>query len=809
MNVRFAESCRPSPLTLEDTEQKVRTYSLRDGRTEQQLALSCDKDIFIGIFFDGTNNNKYRDTPGHGHSNVARLYEVFPGTHATQTLPTFRSVPKKDIPPDTPYLPAAIPASDRPYYRKIYVPGLGTPHPDILDSGQGTEKTLGLSTAYHGQERLDWALLQFVNQVHAAIFSAPLEPVVKLDSLFKAQTGSAGSSPAKAEDSASARLSTFVRQNTKAYLRSDFEALLDSYRRRLDTALVPRRQNKPKLRKIRLSVFGFSRGATKARAFVNLLQQLVGHDLCGISIQVDFLGVFDTVASVGLPHGVPPLAGMANDGHWAWAKEDALTVPDHVRRCVHLVAAHEVRGSFPLDSVCKGAHLPSNCKEIVYPGVHSDVGGGYPPEDQGRCLGQGAVGDALKLSQIPLAQMLREARMGGVPFTARDESLGWKYFAIAPQLRDNFNAYVQATRTGEVPPTLGRGEPTFAAMYPTETQPRGELHRIMRDHAAWGLAWRKWRMSQKGGASALPGMAASNRSSKHQDIEDMRGAESELLKEVQFLKDPSPDKFKVADDQVWDGVRTASDAIHLGLARFPTLRVFASVVPMGLKQPIEQVMRDKQSQWDHWLRHDWENPRPLPDAVKKLFEEHVHDSRAWFKCGLMDNSTKFAPDDEDWFTLGGREAALNERKAAATKKLQSPDPAERATASRELKELEQPGAPLIKGGREAYRLFGYLRHRHIYQSGVLNDPGYKSRQQAIEREERQREAQRRKETRIQQENAAHEQEVEKIKANNRRVQNDPGLSSSRKNEYADGARNQIKRLNDDHAQALRRLEATP
>ncbi|MFY0583563.1 hypothetical protein ACN28S_63020 [Cystobacter fuscus] len=42
-----------------------------------------------------------------------------------------------------------------------------------------------------------------------------------------------------------------------------------------------------------------------------------------------------------------------------------------------MIAAHEIRNSFPVDSVLQGNSYPKNCREMVYPGAHSDVGGGY------------------------------------------------------------------------------------------------------------------------------------------------------------------------------------------------------------------------------------------------------------------------------------------------------------------------------------------------------------------------------------------------------------------------------------------------
>lgn len=44
-----------------------------------------------------------------------------------------------------------------------------------------------------------------------------------------------------------------------------------------------------------------------------------------------------------------------------WAAAEDLRIPADVRRCVHMVAAHEVRGSFPVDLV-DGA----KCERIIY-----------------------------------------------------------------------------------------------------------------------------------------------------------------------------------------------------------------------------------------------------------------------------------------------------------------------------------------------------------------------------------------------------------------------------------------------------------
>lgn len=155
---------------------------------------------------------------------------------------------------------------------------------------------------------------------------------------------------------------------------------------------------------IDVAIFGFSRGATQARTFVRRLigtkSERTDSGLVWLApngervpLRINFMGLFDTVASVGGP-----------TLHLDWASE--LAIPPEVERCVHYVSAHEVRQAFPLDSVRVGRTYPANCEEVVYPGVHSDVGGGYAPDEQGR---------SSDLARIPLRHMLADALRAGVP----------------------------------------------------------------------------------------------------------------------------------------------------------------------------------------------------------------------------------------------------------------------------------------------------------------------------------------------------------------------------------------------------------
>ena len=775
MNTRFAEMCREDHLGLIKRERDIELFNIADGRTDKEILLSCDQDIYVGIFFDGTNNNKFRDEPGKSHSNVARLYEAFPGTNAAQKPPVLLERPghPRKIVPDRPFPATSVPPADLPYYRKIYVPGLGTPLLDVGDTGQGRQKDMGLGMGKLGDARLAWAMLQFCNQVHAAVFSGnTIEKSIDIAALTLKKT-SGRSLPLVIPKLLRHPLENEINELSKELgklLDAAFGSLLVRYEKILHDALKPRLANKPRLRKLRVSVFGFSRGSALARVFVNRVEQRWGNNFFGIPLQIDFLGIFDTVASVGIAQTVP-----GANGHFSWADNDQMVVPGSVKRCAHLVSSFELRGAFPLDSVCQGSDLPVNCKEIVYPGVHSDVGGGYPPGDQGRSMS----GDSCKLSQIPLAQMYREARMAGVPLAPPSAMAGFRIdnFKIDPKLRETFNDYVEVTRSGRVKPTDSKDDPAFARMYPSETQPRGDTGTIIRTHAGYLLQWRKAQLQAAGGAGGLPALKLNPHDSKWQDIADFKGAEAELRKELDFLLDQNPDKFKVMDDLFLD---TLQNGLAIGKVVAPVfLSPHLLAVLYGVdwyrRDGILTAMKDKQLQWDLWLKQVWYGAGALEPAAaakaRRLFEHYAHDSRAWFKAFMRTDGHGMTPDDESWFTLGGRDAELAERKKEAQ--------AGRAgnNHNAELALLSEEGQPLLLGGREPYRMWGYIRHRRIYQSGALA-PGAKAHYKRQQETTSKAEQLRQKEDMLADENVRHEKEKQRIRDTNRRVLTNPKSSES-------------------------------
>ncbi len=115
---------------------------------------------------------------------------------------------------------------------------------------------------------------------------------------------------------------------------------------------------KPKALAIKLYVYGFSRGAAEARAFIHWVAQLFDLDtpngaelpqqtLASLPLSIEFLGILDTVPSVGIVHLVP-----AFTGHFDWANDtqqlpDEKRYPEFVRCCRHFVAVSRTAVVFP------------------------------------------------------------------------------------------------------------------------------------------------------------------------------------------------------------------------------------------------------------------------------------------------------------------------------------------------------------------------------------------------------------------------------------------------------------------------------
>ncbi|MGH8783496.1 MAG: T6SS phospholipase effector Tle1-like catalytic domain-containing protein [Cupriavidus necator] len=370
-------------------------YGLGFGKVADPLC-SCERTLHISLFFDGTNNNDdiknpWRDAKDQSHTNVARLFTAAIDRHEQGTF-------------------------------AYYIAGVGTPFPEL---GEDTYSTSGKSFAAGFAKRCVWGYTRVLNALYQSI---------------------AGDSEVRLlRDDVSRRICEALDvERASPDLKQQEQVLATLQQNRKDDG-----QRNRVVKKAWINVFGFSRGAAEARVFVNKLMKEWAPDgkiVGSIPYEVNFVGLFDTVASVGPPDSVNSVIKSDKfDGHFAWARSGNLNIPAAVKRCVHFFSIHEQRMSFPLDTVRMGNSYPQNAArllEVAYPGVHSDVGGGYAAGEQGKAR----LGDSDKLSRIPLHDMYIEALKAGVPLLLHDELARLKPlardFAIAPDVAKAFNGWL-------------------------------------------------------------------------------------------------------------------------------------------------------------------------------------------------------------------------------------------------------------------------------------------------------------------------------------------------------------------------------
>ena len=359
---------------------------------------------------------------------------------------------------------------------------------------------------------------------------------------------------------------------------------------------------------ITLSVFGFSRGATLARAFVRRLiaeqcerdadKRLMWKARYGeqVRLRIIFMGLFDTVASVGGP-------GL----HMGWGSE--LAIPEGVERCLHFVSGHEVRQAFPLDSVRVGSEYPKKCEEVIYPGVHSDVGGGYFDGFQGR---------SNSLSRIPLRDMYAEALNSGVmlrrlsdaPLEVRME------IALPPDapLLPAYHAYMAA-----LPAADGSQESLPAA--------DGSLESLLHAHRKLKFRWRAT-ITRTNSDSRVLGTL-------HRSVDSVLCDGVTAHNNHQTC---SPTSWTYELPRKPDVQAKQLLAEHRRLVR---------QIP-AIREPVEWQGDTKWSRprtsYENLIIATWDDRSVLPAEVEIFMAEHVHDSVAHFTewpCALHDQRAIF------------------------------------------------------------------------------------------------------------------------------------------------------------------------
>ncbi|MEN4644211.1 DUF2235 domain-containing protein [Pantoea agglomerans] len=621
----------------------------------------CCKTLHISLFFDGTGNNLNNDLllsdPKHP-TNIARLFRATIGTGTAGGIPTGGQATLLDGAED----------GDGKYF-KFYMPGVGTPFPEVNDPDYST---MGLVGATKGEERINWALLRIIDVLKFSATEKWLTTAESRQSISKMGT--------------SMNRLWFGGSHNRY---EEFSRLLNALAPQLKPLLTQPEPGKPKVLGIKLYVYGFSRGAAAARTFVRWLSELLPPPKAEgekppqclqigemqLPISVEFLGLLDTVASVGVAHVVP-----IAEGHMSWA-DDTMELPDDktygglIKKCVHLVSGHEQRLCFPLDSVRRSnGKYPPYATEVVYPGMHSDLGGGYPPGDQGKANGED---DALLLSQIALHDMYASAFSSGAPLKVSPAILPqelnqqlWR--AMPPDLQDEFvidaplvnrfNAWRELTLNLTTPENI---TPEEACEY-EPLRASSSLETVVENQIAWITAWRIERYARGSmlktpfyqratNTEALPAArkaAEDARDEKQQEV--LKTRQDQIVKQpadkmdelvlYPGVKDFDPD---MAQTQLFEAAKEFGKDYHDGY-RIP--ESLAQAVLDTVLQPMIFVLNtDDEPKEYRQIKADGDaraavlfpaageasNAEQPAGLVRALFDDQVHDSRAWFMHAVL------------------------------------------------------------------------------------------------------------------------------------------------------------------------------
>ncbi len=491
----------PGQRVLSSKEREQRQMAL--GATvpsKEEAMCQCTKVLHVSVFFDGTGNNRDQEmikpVERRALSNIAKLNEAHKDNRNT--------------------------------IRAFYIPGVGTPYPEIGDTGG----TLGMAIGKGADGRIKKAL-----------------------------------------------------------------ELLDE-----EIAKVPAQQ---KILLINVTVFGFSRGAAQARAFIrDLAAKCAAREGAyayeGKPLRIAFAGLFDTVCSAYASVGSATVT--ANGGHNGWAHD--MKLPPMVEQTVHMNAAHELRRRFPLDSTRIDAGYPDNTVEIWYPGVHSDVGGGYAPQYQGR---------ENTIARFALNHMFDLAFGAGVMFN--------KLAKLAPEIRDEFSNDDPALRSA------------FNAYVEAVPLKAGPMENVQAAHMELLHRWLRKRVTQK---TDLPSEQRLKRAraKTRQNSRELNERRMAILRESGIASSFDPhfptSRRAEYDDILAHMLQNSADYGEINdviddLAEEDSKYLFdvADILhraALGAKLTLRE----------RTIKAAWDNTNPLPPAVESFFDMFSHDSVAHF-----------------------------------------------------------------------------------------------------------------------------------------------------------------------------------
>lgn len=220
-------------------------------------------------------------------------------------------------------------------------------------------------------------------------------------------------------------------------------------------------------------LFGFSRGAFTVRSLSGMLKRCglpatlkqaestafwaevdrlftdvyrAEADEAATPVPIEFLGVWDTVGSLGIPDWLGPLKLVEDHvGHLPRFHDTKLG--EHVRHARQALAIDEMRGPF-MPTLWSGVAADRDVAQVWFPGDHSDVGGGH---------------DRTGLSDAALRWMIDQCQ-AAVPDLVFDKAM---YEQITPDAQDVLHNSLHSVYTVLCPaprafPFITAGSPDVA-----------------------------------------------------------------------------------------------------------------------------------------------------------------------------------------------------------------------------------------------------------------------------------------------------------------------------------------------------------
>lgn len=338
---------------------KSTTNSEQNNKKSPQQPQLSKKIIHIGVFFDGTNNNKYQVAMGKYFRMKAN--QTSDSTTAKYNL-SFGYTDSKD----KWFVEDSIHSTDI-----FQAPKNFSFINQVEKERQGLDLYRSIIQAYKDgdSEKIktgEGAQSQGVDTyTNVAILEALYAPkTINISDYYPLYIEGAGTDMDLLDSgSSSAELLGLVNGTGLTGVNAKVQKAINAVRN-----ICYRYTSQPLIESIELHIctYGFSRGATEARMFSFHTRDK--NDLCGAisnkvsRVDLDFVGLFDTVSSVGTDFS-----------------DDVVSLNlwgiNHAKSVLHLCAMDEFRENFALTDI---ENCISSCgTELFMPGCHTDVGGGF------------------------------------------------------------------------------------------------------------------------------------------------------------------------------------------------------------------------------------------------------------------------------------------------------------------------------------------------------------------------------------------------------------------------------------------------